>query len=68
MADCHVGCGIFEIYAGTLNKKGDMWKNKSVVTDEAIKAVAQFLLEHDEAFKFSYKDKDYCLMVKEREE
>jgi hypothetical protein len=40
MAKYHVGCGITAIYAGTLNKKGDMWINKSDVTDEAFSAVA----------------------------
>ena len=39
MAEYHVGCGAFSIYAGTLNKKGDMWLHKSDVTEEAIKAV-----------------------------
>lgn len=37
MADYHVGCGIFEIYAGTLNKKGDLWKNKSMVKERESK-------------------------------
>lgn len=41
MAEYHVGCGAFGIYAGTVNKKGDMWLNKSEVTEEAICAVAQ---------------------------
>ena len=31
MADYHVGCGIAGIYAGTLNKKGNMWVNKSEI-------------------------------------
>lgn len=39
MAEYHVGCGAFSIYAGTLNKKGDMWLHKSDVTEEAIKSV-----------------------------
>lgn len=39
MAEYHVGCGIAGIYAGTLNKKGDMWLHKSDVTKEAINAV-----------------------------
>ena len=39
MAEYHVGCGAFSIYAGTLNKKGDMWLHKSDVTKEAINAV-----------------------------
>lgn len=44
MAEYHVGCGAFgNIYAGTMSaprKDGlQMWRNKSDVTDEAIKAV-----------------------------
>lgn len=44
MAEYHVGCGAFgDIYAGTLStprKDGlQMWRNKSEVTSEAVKAV-----------------------------
>lgn len=65
MAEYHVGCGITGIYAGTLNKKGDMWLYKSNVTDEAFNAVAQYCLEHDESMIFSYKGKRYRLSVTE---
>lgn len=41
MAEYHVGCGAFGIYAGTVNKKGNMWLNKTEVTEEATHAVAQ---------------------------
>ena len=67
MADYHVGCGITGIFAGTLNKKGDTWVNKSDVTDEAIVAVAQFLLEHEEAMNFNYQGKRYRLVVEPHE-
>lgn len=67
MAEYHVGCGITGIFAGTLNKKGDMWVNKSDVTDEAISAVAQFLLEHEEAATFNYQGKRYRLAVEPQE-
>ena len=43
MAEYHVGCGLAAIYAGTLNKKGDRWVNKSDVTDEAVRAVAEHM-------------------------
>lgn len=43
MAEYHVGCGAFGIYAGTVNKKGDMWLNKSEVTEEATYAVIQYV-------------------------
>lgn len=65
MTQYHVGCGITAIYAGTLNKKGDMWLNKSVVTDEAFSAVAQYCLEHDEVMNFDYNGKRYRLLVSE---
>lgn len=42
MDEYHVGCGIAGIYAGTLNKQGTEWLNKSEVTDEARKAVIQY--------------------------
>jgi hypothetical protein len=67
MAEYHVGCGITGIFAGTLNKKGDMWTRKSDVTDEAINAVAQFLLEHEEALEFDYQGKRYRLAVTQAE-
>lgn len=65
MAEYHVGCGIFGIYAGTLNKKGDKWLHKSDVTDEAFNAVAQYCLEQNEAMEFDYKGKRYRLEVTE---
>ncbi len=67
MANYHVGCGITGIYAGTLNKAGNMWVNKSDVTDEAIKAVAQYLLENKEALDFTYQGKQYRLAVNPQE-
>lgn len=63
MAKYHVGCGITAIFAGTLNKNNTMWVNKSDVTDEAISAVAQFLLENEISMKFDYKGKHYKLAV-----
>jgi len=67
MANYHVGCGITGIFAGTLNKTNTMWVNKSDVTDEAIKAVAQFLLEREEELKFDYQGKNYRLAVEPQE-
>lgn len=64
----HVGAGIFGIYAGTLNPKGDTWRNKSEVTNEALGAAAQYLLQNEKIFCFTYRDKKYELCVKERED
>ena len=45
MAEYHVGCGTFGIYAGTLNARNkNMWKNKSECTDEAINAVRDYMV------------------------
>ena len=62
MSEYHVGCGAFGIYAGILNSKNkSLWKNKSDVTDEAIIAVAQYLIEHDEYLSFDYQGNRYKL-------
>ena len=45
MADYHVGAGCFGIYAGTINKKGDLWQNKTECTDEAINAVRDYMVQ-----------------------
>ena len=45
MAEYHVGCGAFGIYAGTLEPSNkNLWKNKSEVTDEAIEAVRDYMV------------------------
>ena len=59
MTEYHVGCGAFGIYAGTLNKNKTMWKNKSEVTNEALDAVAQYLLQENIVMNFDYKDKKF---------
>lgn len=64
MAEYHVGCGAFGIYAGTLNSKNKaLWQNKSEVTDEAISAVAQYLLQKDKSLLFNYQGNRYRLSV-----
>lgn len=50
MSNYHVGCGLAGIYAGTWKTEKDSndgfheWKNKSLITDEAIHAVMTYLL------------------------
>lgn len=46
MADYHVGTGEItgEIYAGVLSKDSKSWRNHSIVTDEAICAVRDHLI------------------------
>lgn len=66
MAEYHVGCGAFAIYAGTLNSRNkSLWQNKSEVTDEATCAVAQYLLQEDKIMRFVYQGKKYKLCVVE---
>lgn len=45
MAEYHVGAGCFGIYAGTLNKKGNLWQNKTECTDEALCAVRDYMVQ-----------------------
>ena len=64
MAEYHVGCGAFGIYAGTLNSKNKaLWQNKSEVTNEAVSAVAQYLLQEDKSLLFDYQGSRYRLSV-----
>ena len=67
MPEYHVGCGITGIFAGTLNKKGDMWLHKSNVTDEVLGCAAQHLLFNHTEFRFQYKDVPYVLKVERRQ-
>ena len=43
MSEYHVACGMAGIYAGTLKSNGNEWKNKTLVTDEALEAVRDWL-------------------------
>ena len=46
MAEYHVGCGVFGIYAGTLNAKNkNLWQNKTECTDEAINSVRDYMVQ-----------------------
>lgn len=56
MANYHVGCGVFGIYAGRLNKDKSMWIDgaRTEVTDEAICAVRDYLLMQIENGKNSF--------------
>ena len=67
MPNYHVGCGWSGIFAGTLNQKGDMWRNKSDVTSEALCAAAHYLLFDEKEFRFQHKDKWYTMRVEEME-
>ena len=65
MAEYHVGCGAFGIYAGTLNSRNkNLWQNKRDVTHEALCAVAQYLLQEDISMAFDFDGRRYRLSVK----
>ena len=63
MAEYHVGCGILGIYAGVLNKNGDLWQRKSEVTNEALDAVANYLIINEKEFRFTYQGKRYAMRI-----
>jgi len=68
MSKLTIGCSPItsEIFAGKLNKNKTMWKGEKIdVTDTAVGAVAQHLLQKDEEMQFNYKDKRYALRVVE---
>ena len=47
MAEYHVGCGAFGIYAGTLNSRNkSLWQNKTECTDEAVSAVRDYMVQN----------------------
>lgn len=58
MAEYHVGCGAFAIYAGTLNSRNkNLWQNKTECTDEAIDAVRDYMVsELLGGFEWTLKD------------
>lgn len=63
MADYHVSAGLFGIYAGRINKKGDKWLEKSDVTEECFHAVRDYLVMECKEKKlsqtgFEWKRKD----------
>ena len=76
MAEYHVGCGAFGIYAGTLKKNGKEWQNKTECTDEALCAVRDWLYgeaeqHHRSVWGYEWKRKDgkvVELLVKIREQ
>jgi hypothetical protein len=64
MANFKVGCSPITsiIYAGSVSKTG-LWGKKHDVTDSAVGAVAQHLLQLDEKMQFTYKGEQYEIKV-----
>lgn len=66
MAEYHVGCGLFGIYAGTLDSKSKaIWRDKTDVTEEAICAVSQYLINTGKCPRIRVGDKHYVLKLEE---
>lgn len=65
MSEFKVGCSPITsvIYAGTVLKGGIWAKNRVDVTDTAVPAVAQYLLQKDESMEFEYEGERYRLQV-----
>ena len=69
MAEYHVGNGFAGIYAGTLDKSGSMWRNKSDVTDEAIAAVFTWFTQHMEntaEYSITYPTSEFELVMRRK--
>jgi len=66
MSNYKIGCSPLtsEIYAGTVSKTG-LWGKKHNVTETAVGAVAQHLLQLNEELRFNYQGKKYALRVVE---
>lgn len=63
MAEYHVGCGITGIFAGTVNKKGNMWINKSDVTQEVLNAAFDYLFVNEKEIKATVDGKSYAMRI-----
>jgi hypothetical protein len=66
MSKIRIGCSPITgtIYAGSVSKTGLWGNNKVDVTDEAIRSVAESLLQTDEVLQFQYEGDWYELAVK----
>ena len=67
MSEFKVGCSPLtsKIQAGRVNKDGMLLGTKHDVTNTAVSAVAQHLLQLDQKMQFEYQGKKYELKVTE---
>ena len=67
MSDFKIGCSPItsEIFAGNVLKNSMWGAKKHNVTETAVGAVAQHLLQKDEEMQFNYQGKKYALRVVE---
>lgn len=57
-----------KIYVGNMNNKNTLVDKKEVVTDTAVAAVAQYLLQRKKSVVFKHKGKQYTLAVLKSED
>ena len=77
MTEYHVSAGLFGIYAGRFNKKGDKCLEKSDVTEECFHAVRDYLVmeceekkQSEAGFQWNTKDDktvELIVRIKEKE-
>jgi len=69
MSDFKVGCSPItsKIYAGKVGKNSTWVGVKHDVTDTAVSAVAQHLLQLNSSMEFNYQDEKYELKVVKKE-
>ena len=69
MVEYHVDCEIDGIYAGVFKKRGnkefDKWLNKTNVTQEAICAVIDYIMNNGCELKIPYKNTKYTIKAYE---
>lgn len=65
MPEFKVGCSPItsEIYAGVVLKNGMWGKTKHLITDSAVSAVAQHLLQVEQKLQFKHEGEAYELKV-----
>lgn len=63
MAEYHIGCGAFGIYAGILNKNKNMWVSKSEVTDEVLSSAFDYLYGNKKEFIAKVDGKEYVMRI-----
>ena len=63
MANYHVGCGLFGIYAGRLNKNKDMWLSKSEVTNEVLSSAFEYLYTTKKEIITKVEGKKYVMRI-----
>ena len=59
----HVGCGLFGIYAGRLNKQKNMWVSKSDVTQEVLNCAFEYLYTNKKEVRCNVNGKKLVMLI-----